>query len=453
MIELPFASQVGSSVSTQNSREILTNMFVEVEIGGRKRLIRRQRPGLATLVANTGEKRCIEVLNGVHYTVIGSKLGSFDGAAYTELATLPSVTGRCTMVMNDNGHIMISDGAHGYNWNGTTLTSISASTQIGPVTYQGGYGIFSVPGGGQFYVTAVNDFTTIDPFEFATAESKPDPLVRAFIDHNELWLLGEASTEIWQLSGGADFPFARYSNAQLERGCGAAYSVVADDNTVFWLGDDGVVYRADGYRPVRVSSAPVERLISSVPEAVRRRGDAFFYTYQGNKFYTLSFPDYLSVQYNVSTQLWNLAKTYQRDDWRVIGGLNSRTTYLLTDAGISQLVDGLSTDGSSPMIREGVSAPVYDGGKRVTVNDFFFDAEVGRADMGVDAQIMLRVAKDGETFGNERWRSLGATGDYRRRAIWRNLGQGRNIVVKFFMSDPVDLKIMGSGGNVRGGSS
>jgi hypothetical protein len=67
---------------------------------------------------------------------------------------------------------------------------------------------------------------------------------------------------------------------------------------------------------------------------------------------------------------------------------------------------------------------------------------------------MLRYAPDGETFGNERWRSVGNTGEYTKRVIWRNCrvrAQGHRG--DFEATDDFPLKIVGSDGNITVASS
>ncbi len=57
---------------------------------------------------------------------------------------------------------------------------------------------------------------------------------------------------------------------------------------------------------------------------------------------------------------------------------------------------------------------------------------------GSDPMLMLRMSKDGGfTWGNEHWVSAGRIGQYSRRAIWRRLGRGRDVVFEVTMTDPV----------------
>lgn len=447
-IEVPFANQEGASLVAQNSGETLINMFSEIETSGRKKLLRRQRVGtnIEEFILQ-GENRGIERFQSFHYIIRGPYLYRYDGTTLITLGTLSSEVGRCTMIFDDNGNVMIADGLYGYLYDGVSLTTVSFDQPIGTLAYQGGFGIFNVPGTDQFYITGLNDFGSIDPLDFATAESEPDALVRVFIDHNELWLFGERTVEIWQLTGGADFPFARFTNAQIERGCAAPFSVAAEDNTIFWLADDGIVYRADGYRPQRVSNHTIEREIAAIPVDVRAKGDALVYNQDGNKFYTLTFPGYGTFQYNIATGFWNRAKTYGREHWYITGSAGRRTDYYLGFRGLVAFSAALNTEETDPMERGGRSAPADANGKRIAIHSYQLDCEVGRADINKEARIMMRVALDGETFRNERWRSMGATGNYIRVCMWRNLGMGKKPAIEFMVTDDVQFSVMAAYAN------
>lgn len=450
MIPLPFASQEGRSPVVQNSQETLINMFAEVQPDNR--LIRRQRAGIQLGIALGGEKRGIERLGAFHYAVVGNSLHKISLATRTILGTLMTSEGRCTIIANDTGHVMVSDGTTGYVWNGSSFAIAATPTAVGTLSYLNGYGIYNEPGTARFYVSAAGDFTSWNALDFATAELNPDPLVRTYVDHNELWLIGTRSTEVWQPVSSGDFPFAR-STAQMEKGCCSAFSVASEDNSVFWLGDDFMVYRADGYRPARISTHPIEHAIAQVSDSVKAEASAFFYTVEGNKFYTLTFPGELTLQYNVATGFWNRARTYGFRDWKITGSAGKVTDFYMTPASLVTLAHGLNTDENGIMERAGISAPVYADGKRITLNSYWLDCEVGEADNGRPRTIMMRFAPDGVQFGNERWRDLGNTGEYRTRAIWRNCGQGRRFVAEFSMTDNTELKIVGAGGEMQAASS
>jgi hypothetical protein len=445
-VELPFATQSAESSVTQNSRETLINMYSEIEVSG-KRLLRRQRAALRRIVANTGAKRAHEHndKDGYDYLIIGSGLYTFDGTVLTgPLGTLNTTLGRCWIIFNDNGDAMISDGATGYMWNGTTLATISTpdNVPVGPLAYQGGFGIFSVPGTGQWYITGINNFTSVDALDFATAEAYPDALLRIFIDHSQAFLGGTRSIEVWQLTGGADFPFQPLVNSQIQRGLAAKNAICADDNTVFFLGEDRVGYRLEGYRPVRFTNGAVERAIQRVTQASLDDCEMFSYTSGGQKFIVLRFPNELTAQCNLATGLWNWNETYGYSDWQILGSAGGLSRYFSTPTGIVALDESLNQDEGGIMRRLARGAPGYANDRNMAVGKVSLDAEVGRAPIGVEPQVMLRFAPDAETFGQIKTRTLGLTGEYKHKAVWRNLGSGPRPTIEVSMTDNCRFSIM-----------
>lgn len=444
---IPFAAQKGGAGITQNSDETLVNMFCEVS-EGRSGLVRRQRPCLRQVYAVAGKKRAIERHKGVHYIVIGSGFYTFDGTTLSSsLGTLNTSTGRCTIIFNDNDEAMIADGTDGYHWDGSTLAVVTkdAAMNVGTLAYLGGYGVANDAGTGKFYSTVANDFSDFDALDFATAEANPDPLYRAFADHNELILAGERTIEVWQLSGEVDFPFASVPTAKIERGIFGKFTLASVFDTIAWLGDDRIVYRGDGYRANRISTHAIETLIAGATDAELEAAYALVYTIGGHTFYTLICPGVFTAQYNFVTGLWNECNTYGSDSWDVIGSNGKVADYVLTDAGICELTFDLNQDEGNPVVRIARSAPGDADGALITMTELQADCEVGRAPSGVTPELMLRVARDGETFGNYRTASLGTTGNYQTRPVFRGLGQGRKPVLELSFSANARFAIL----NVR----
>jgi hypothetical protein len=133
------------------------------------------------------------------------------------------------------------------------------------VTYIDTYFIYLEPNSQRVY--SIDTFDTngnyiyplvFDATNVASAEGSPDNLVSIINDHNELWLFGTNSVEVWYDAGNPSFPFARIQGAFNELGCAAAFSVAKMENGLFWLGADargkGIVYQANGYRGQRIST-------------------------------------------------------------------------------------------------------------------------------------------------------------------------------------------------------
>ena len=75
---------------------------------------------------------------------------------------------------------------------------------------------------------------------------------------------------------------------------------------------------------------------------------------------------------------------------------------------------------------------------------------------GSDPLITMRISYDGgETWGNDRSRSLGRKGVYTQRVRWNRCGAGRDPVIEFVSSDPVPVRLFDLYGGVSlaGGES
>ena len=316
-------SYVARSINAADNR--MVNLFAEAipeGSGGKEAGFLLRCPGLRLLATvGDGPIRGLWVTNGVAYVVSGSEFYSLT-TNYT--ATLiGSVTGTGPVSMADNGtQLFIACNPVSYIYNTSTavfgqITDADFSG-AGSVGYLDGYFVFNEPDSQKFWVTSLLDGTSIDPLDFASAEGYPDNVIALIVDHREIFLFGNNSVEVWYDAGTPDFPLARIQGAFMEVGCAAAYSVAKLDNSVFWLGSDargrGIVYRANGYTPARISTNAVEYAIQSYGNIT----DAIAYTYQqdGHPFYVLIFPSAEATWvYDVSTQLWHERAGFENGDF------------------------------------------------------------------------------------------------------------------------------------------
>ena len=306
-------SYVARSINAADNR--MVNLFPEAVpdgSGGKEAGFLLRCPGLRLLATvGDGPIRGLWVTNGIAYVVSGSEFYSLNTSWVATL--IGSVSGSGPVSMADNGtQIFIACNPDSYIYN----TSTAVFAQItdtdfpgaGSVGYLDGYFVFNEPDSQKFWVTSLLDGTSVDPLDFASAEGYPDNVIALIVDHREIFLFGTTSVEVWYDAGTPDFPLARIQGAFMEVGCEAAYSVAKLDNSVFWLGSDargrGIVYRANGYTPARISTNAVEYAIQSYGNI----SDAIAYTYQqdGHPFYVLIFPSAEATWvYDVSTQLWH----------------------------------------------------------------------------------------------------------------------------------------------------
>lgn len=464
------ASYVARSINAADNR--MVNLFPEaIPEGGKTAGFLNRAPGLKfEQTVGTGPIRALwaHQTNGSDfYVVSGTEVYKFTSLTGTPIK-LGNVSGTGPVSIADNGtQIFFACNGPSYIYNEVTnvFAQITDPDFPGAVTvaYLDGYFVFNEPNSQRVWVTSLLDGLSVDPLDFVSAEGSPDGLVSLIVDHREAWLFGSDSVEVWYDAGNADFPLSRIQGAFNEIGCVAPYSVAKLDNGLFWLGTDargqGIVYRANGYTGVRVSTHAIEYAIAQYGNI----SDALAYTYQqeGHSFYVLIFPTANATWvYDVSTQMWheragfkNGAFTRHRSNCQcnfggntVVGDFENGNIYTFD-------LDVYADNGDvQKWLRSWRALPPGQNNlKRTAQHSLQLDAETGVGlivGQGSQPEAMLRWSDDGgHTWSNEHWKEMGAIGQYGYRTIWRRLGMTvklRDRVYEVSGTDPVKIAIMGA---------
>ena len=466
------SSYVARSINAADNR--MVNLFPEIiPEGGKEPGFLNRAPGLQfQQTIGTGPIRALwaHQTNGSDfYVVSGTEFYKVTGLTATP-TLLGNVTGTGPVSIADNGtQIFLACNGPSYIYNEVTnvFAQITDPDFPGAVTvgYLDGYFVFNEPNSQKIWVTELLDGTSVDPLDFASAEGSPDGLVAVNVDHREAWLFGTDSIEVWYNAGQTDFPLTRIQGAFNEIGCVAAFSIAKLDNGLFWLGTDargqGIVYRANGYTGVRVSTHAIEYAIAQYGNI----SDAVAYTYQqeGHAFYVLTFPSANATWvYDVATQAW-----HERAGWNtslgeftrhrsncqcnfggntVVGDYENGNIYTLD-------LDVYSDNGGiQKWLRSWRALPTGQNNlKRTAQHSLQLDCESGTGlvtGQGSDPEIMLRFSDDGgHTWSNEHLSKMGKIGEYYRRVFWRRLGMTlklRDRVYEVSMTDPVKTAIVGA---------
>lgn len=156
------------------------------------------------------------------------------------------------------------------------------------VVYFDTYFVFDWVGTNRWFISNANDGTQYLGTDFASASANSDRMLAVVNYHEQLLLFGEKTTEVWYNAGAPNFPFQRFDGAFIQRGLAAPLALVQEVNSVFWLGEDGIFYKLDGYNPVRVSTFATEHAWAQYP--ILSDAHAFVVTMEGHKFIFLHFP-------------------------------------------------------------------------------------------------------------------------------------------------------------------
>jgi hypothetical protein len=475
MAQFPFVGASYAARSAAFDAERCVNLYPETGSPTSKSVVMLLgTPGkrLWSTLVGGGVRGLLRFTAAIGIAVVGPNVYKVDTSGVgTLLGIIDSQTTPVSLASNGT-LVMIVTGPYGYVLNPTTgvLTAITNPAFVGAdtVQFEDGYFVFNKTGTGQFQITNLYG-TNIDALDFATAEGAPDLLLSLLVDHREIWLFGETSTEVFFNSGNVDFPFERINGAFIEQGCGAKFSPAKMDNTVYWLTADergyGTVQRAQGYTPQRISTHALEFAISQMP----RIDDAVAYTYQqeGHSFYVLTFPTAQKTwAYDAAVNLWHERAwrdpadgTLKQDRAICQMAFAGETIVGDWETGELYVLDlDYFTDNGDPISRIRACPHISDSDYRYQSFDALqVDMQTGvglTTGQGSDPKAMLQWSTDGGySWSNELWASIGKIGERRSRVKWRRLGRSRDRVFRVTITDPVRVAMIGASVQVRTGAT
>ncbi|MGN6280547.1 putative Ig domain-containing protein [Frateuria sp.] len=355
--------------------------------GVRSRAILRGVPGLVpmTLLGTGAPIRGMRNVEGRLFVVSGTSLFSIglDGTP-TELGAIPGVK-RCSISHNQiagGNEVVISNGQSGYIYNtaSNTLAQITDEAFIGSISFEfvDGYILGIEPARRFAYTSDLADASSYNSIDRYEAEGSPDLLVGQAVTHREWWLMGERTIEPFVNTGASTGTFQRSQGTVIEVGLAATHAVAVMDNSVFWLGSDGIVYRANGYTPQRISTHAIEQAIARCNTA-----QAFAFTFEdrGHKVFYLTFPDGQTWGYDAATGEWHRRKSHNLDRWRINCLVKWRNKWIAGDYAngiLYQLDWDTQAENGEPMERRRITGVTHDNHNGLIINGLAIELDTGR---------------------------------------------------------------------------
>jgi DNA-binding beta-propeller fold protein YncE len=365
-------------------------------------------PGLLLYIdTQLGSIRGTHFFNNLIYFVSANKLYSVDAAKkifpiidsgtglQIELAT---TEGRVAMA--DNGiysvgggvanQLAFVDGQNIYVVNVSTLAFTSFSVPATSITFIGGYFMINTGGAG-VAISSLYDGTTWPALAASTADTYPDDLKAVVNNHNEAWLVGEYSAEIWAADGSSNpFPFSRM--AVIDFGTVATHSVAKGNNTLFWLaaqrnGNAGELFgigMVNGYGVEIVSPQSINLHISKYTVVSDAWG--YCYTDKGHEFYLLTFPtENATWVFDPTTRMCHERSYYSGDPYKINRHLANTYVYAwgkhyigsYLDGKIYEMSEDYLTDNGQPIASVKTSPPLDGEEGSLFISKLQIDAETG----------------------------------------------------------------------------
>lgn len=432
MVAIPLGLATYRRRNMRNPEIELTNLLTENDptnqVDGK---VRFQRPALALLdtVGTNGPIRGVfrryGVVSSQYIVVSGIQAYTVNSIGTQTLLGVVGGAGLVSIDGNDLKAIIVSDGI-AYATSGTSLVQINMpdGRRVSGVVYIDGYFILVQENSQRFYWLAPGE-TDPDPLSFASVETAPDNIVKAVRLLDELWFFGQQTTEVWQIASDPNAPFQPVGGRLYEKGCANRDTVAVLDNSLFWVGNDLIAYRADT-TPVRISTHSIEeRLANAGLENLK----AWAFSIDGHTLYSLMIGDQGTWVYDVENQNWPRFKSYGQETWRahigtqvdgslvVAGDDTSNTLYFLDST--------ISNDNGSPLERI-ITGGIAVVGKPQKCRDFSAQIAMGWGPIPGTTTVPLVQMRYSDDGGNlwSSWieMSLGIQGDYGAELVWRQLG-------------------------------
>lgn len=418
-------------------------------------------PGQKAFASTAGANRGQHVMAGVNYAVSGNLLYSInDQGATTEIGAIEG-SGLVSMADNGSKLAVVVPGGKSYSYDGTTLSQITdIDFRVSDtVSYKDGYFIFTSSDGAVFFNSELNDPTNFGALDFGTAEIDPDSIVASHVVHNELFILGEETIELFQNIGGSGFPFQRIQGANIQKGAHAKFGIVPLDETFAFVGGgkkekSGVYIVTDSSRATKISTPAIDNAIQEFTRDEISDCIGMSYFDRGNQIAVFTFqsdriPDKTIAYNHTASKLGGIPTWFEFqtgvDDarWNVnsISYAYGKLLAGTTNGDIVELDHKTYTDLGSPIKRQFTSGPFTNEEAPLFAPEIilWMEAGVGQGNgQGENPSVSMDCSYDGKTFGNDRVRKIGKVGEYGHQTSWRRNGrQAVFRVNRFTITDPV----------------
>lgn len=413
----------------------------------------RRSPGLVMVAdtGRTGPRGSIEV-NGTTYvaytdcvvavsaanavTVLSGALPGSDGVTFarnnrtTNAVSTPDVVA----VRETGGAYVVSSSAV------APYPDPDIPATVNSVDFMDGYFLFTTKEG-LLYASQLND-TATSALSFASAESKPDGLVRGMVYGGAFYAMGTNTIEAWLNVGGSPFPLQRTPTVMpigLLTTMAVAGFELGWDHEPYFVAHDGTVHVIRGYQTSEVSTPDVKAFIAASTVSTL---EASVYTAKGCGFWVLS-SDKGTWEWNVTTRRWNERKSLTGVRWRGSRTVKVKGRWIVGDKQSTQLLaisDAVTTEAGSATPWTAESSPLKEFPVRVAI-----PAVLGEFTEADGVEVNVSWSRDGgKTWATPQTRSLALADKYAVRVNRLGLSTHHGLRVRFSSTSAGDFSFLGA---------
>jgi len=426
----------------------LVNMFPEASPSAEQGVALLSRPGLrhAYTVGSGPIRDHFQrpgLFNGDTFTVSGGQL-------YRNTTLIGAINGSgIPRWANSKMEVVVTCGQTAYSYREGDFAAIAMPDGFNVRSVCGAIGgmfIFIKDGSHHFYWSEVNDARVVTALSYAAAQSMPDDLLDCMSIGENLFLLGEDSTEThYYDKNDVNLPFKRIIQRTAPKGIIATGTATMFDNALHWVGHDGVIYRMADV-PTRMSNHALEERIA---QSANYR--MFTFLFEGHSFLCVRLDGGTWAFDPAGGNEWPQFATFNHGNF--IGQCAAMPESGVqfgsdTDGKIYEFSEDWTDNGAKLERRFTAGFPIKGGSVPVDMIEIECNPGSITADdwPGVDPQIEMRTSRDrGHNFTMWRTAPLGREGQYRKRPRWRRLGyfDAPGCMIDFRLTDPAPLRVSG----------
>lgn len=400
----------------------------------------------------TGNRGAHE-MNGVPYFVMADSLYSMDADGVLDYIGEITGSGRVSMADNGTQLLILVPNGNGYIYNHVTdtfsqITDADFTANGNPqlVVYIDGYFCLTTDSK-KFIVSALNDGTSYNALDFGTAESDPDEIVAPIVYKNQLFIGGSQTIEAFQNIGGADFPFQR-TGLFLSKGIASPFSIQTIQDTFVFVGsgqnESPAIWALQGNEVVKISTTAIDKELNKLTQDQVANIYSWSYAQKGAYFVGFALPSRTLV-FDTISKRWHERKSFidgALGAYRVsalVRSYNQIWAGDILDGRVGRLDPDVYTEYEEPIRRSIVTQPFQNNMESFVVPEIEMTVESGVGNASaIEPQIGMSRSKNGKTWSDTRYRSLGKIGEFDHRPIWRRNGRASRFeLFRFTMSDPV----------------
>jgi len=413
------------------------NYYAAVMSTGISKAYLRTTPGLVQFSSAPGRDRGGLEFQGELYRVSGSRLIKISPNAVVEdLGYIPG-SGRVSIARGFDRFCIVTAGRGFYydqlgGLQAITDPNFATATDV---VFVDGYFVFT--DGDFIFPAELSDPFTFDPLKFGSAEIDSDPIQSLEIVRNELHAVGSTTVEIYQNVGGSGFPFQRVKGAVITKGSVGRYASREVEDGLFFVGagrdEAPSVYVGGGGSAQRVATDEIDKIIQGYTPQQLATITVDTYSSEGCYFVLINLPDKtlcLDVwgTAKASAPLWHVrtAAGEESAPWRCSDPVRVYGKWVggdPTTGRLCELRQDVATEYGEVVFREFSTPMSFIDGNGMIVHKLEIFGIPATTQLDVSPRISMASSRNGVTYRQERWASIGRRGQHDYTPIWRKVGR------------------------------